>query len=372
MNLKNLKKILFLLLILSFELNAQNAFEDSLINRKEISWIGSIEVLLPFDVNVNNIKKDDSNNYDLNAISIISLPNLHGGYSADAIYNQKFLDSLNSDRFKFAVKKQMDVYFPFAYYLYKNVLDNKKQIPIFKDADLKIPFDSDFKKDTVTTSVSENQIINLVINELNPKDITILKAKLYLCFNSKNLTWSIIVKSIAPVLTVKDTKDSIVSYKELFWIEVYNSYKYMQYSDSKYTFSGRSSFDLTFGKLNNIKNFISSSECNRILINSISADSTQRIYENFEENEFTRPIQVFSFVNALKNEGFISDNSNPEKGLDKIKEISSPVSKVDAVKIVQDWFWDNNEKKLRTLTYGFSPLIKKDSRYLFYKKIRTN
>jgi hypothetical protein len=240
------KTILLLVIIISGNhLFAQsNPKLKELMSDPNITWIGEYETYFPFDI-VNSFL-DTMSAKDL-------LLETEGGvyFRAKDIYSKKIQEKLGVEGIGIEKVKQMrsinskDKYGIYPYYQCNVLL-----LDWVKSGVLKAYFDSDLRQeitkdklaflgtrlDTVIHFDPETfeEKDTVIVNELDPREFKLTKAKFYVYYNNSIHNWNIYTLSIAVVAEKYDIDGNLKSYENLFWIPVNNDTIAHDYTEAIY------------------------------------------------------------------------------------------------------------------------------------------
>jgi hypothetical protein len=365
------KLTLLFCLFISTHIHAQELItKESLLNNKDISWVGEYIVKMPFDLNTDQI---DTVNINYNKfLSAIKDVDFYWEYRAMDVYPNKYFNNLNLNYFKNDFRKRMDVKQSFAAYLMESVKKNK--LTVYKDSELKEAYTKEEIKnlgnsiDTIVTFDPETfeEKLQVVVNELNLNDFTELAALVYVYFNQKTYSWHLVCKSVAPRYKRYDRDGIFIASLPIFWMPVYNYKSKIDYTLAQYTYANETSLGIAFEddginkktdseQLKNAENY---EKCNEKMFDYIRNNAAkQEIYNTIDDDYTTK----FS-SDEVKNIGssidtIITFDSETFKEIVNVLVNKTDASHVKKIRFNQIWYWDNKERRLKMTALGFAPII---------------
>jgi hypothetical protein len=377
-----MKKLLFLLPLLCLNLiQAQkNVTKESLLNNKDISWVGEYELTLPFDLIFKNLMLDPAM-HNLQLSEIMS----YRDYRFSDVYSDSFIKTLNIENMGITRLKEMDLNTSFAYFLAKSVKDAKTLA--YKDDALSQKINPDeiekyfYMTDTLMLINPETMVETTVSvkNKLNPDNIPFCKAKLLVYYDSKNLNYNIVCTSIAPMIDIINNSGDYVNTVALFWIPVFNYQSTLDYSNSNINYAINTRISLDFNKADVVKSIDKPIDAIFNFIEGVrKTPSKHEIYAS----QIGLDTQLYK-IEDLKNFGNTIDTVvviDPETGKYVNKPVINYLTKENfpgQIRFEMNWYWDRKEQKLKTTTLSFAPIIdifdsegvKITTTPAFYKKV---
>jgi hypothetical protein len=311
-----------ILFLFSFNLEAQ---VEAILKDSNIVWAAELE--LDFKVD----KTSDSLSNKLNNIALIKL------------LRREVLEDTNED-----------------YFLSEHILATAKEgaLPIFTDSNLTnhlnympvksidtiIPIDPPHYRNSRIISISPYRIEN----------IKLFRARQLVYYDSSKTLWNMKTKAVAPL--VKED-DSTNIYKPLFWISVENEKPNIASDDIVWAkrLTTLSNNTLTFNKANILKmtdNVPMQHFLKQVLKNydiplyeSLRCSDEDRLSTQQREALLTRNDTVVK-INPATYEMSIKTNTFKVDGKD-----------VKKLKLVQEWYWNDNKKQLIINLITTAPLI---------------
>jgi hypothetical protein len=367
------KLTLFFCLLISPLIHAQELItKESLLNNKDISWLGEYLVKMPFDLNTDQI---DTVNINYNKfLSAIKDVDFYWECRAMDVYPDKYFNNLNLNYFKNDFRKRMDVKQSFAAYLVESVKKNK--ITVYKDSELKEAYSKEEVTnlgnsiDTLITFDAETfeEKLSVVVLEPNPNNFLELGAHVYVYYNQKTFSWHLVCKSVSIVLKRFDALGNMLGDAPLFWMPVYNYSSTLDYTQPQFTYANKTAMGITFLEdkedkkgiktaLTQLKSAESFEKCNERMIEQIRNNPTKHeIY--ITDDNYTSKLTL----EEVKNIGVSSDSLfvlNPETFEEIVQVVESKldVKNLKKIRFNQLWYWDNKEKKLKMSALGFAPIV---------------
>jgi hypothetical protein len=336
------------------------------MNDPNITWIGEYETYFPFDI-VNSSSLNDS----MSLSDFFNSINSGSNWRSQDIYSKKFQNFLGVDKITIEKIKQMWSIYSSDYGSLSpgQYLSNLLLFQWVKSGKLKAYYDSDLTKemskstaeelgrtiDTVIITDPETlvEIPKAVVNEARPEDFQLSKAKYYVYFNNKNMTWNIYMHSIAPVIERYDNEGNFVGYENIFWVPVENSTAAFNYTDINYPQVLRSVVQVSYDKSKVLKKVNSPIAANEMYMEEIRNGKSKK-YISSDELGYNK-------IKLDENFGVSVDTifSKNTYGKDEIKIIRNKLDckNIPSMRFVQDWYWDEKLHKLKVNFVSCAPVI---------------
>jgi TPR repeat protein len=325
----------------------------SMLNNKEIPWVGEFEAYIPFENVGQLIKKEDL--YQALSNSVNGINNLD-------LYSKEFIDSMGIEGFRSAVTKQLienynfiEDFYPktFIQYLLIEARNNKNIA--FKDSDLSRRVNKDelneilTERDTTYTQDPETfeYVMQVYEQNFNIHDFKLCKIKFHLYFDSNKNNWNILPYSIAPVACKYDDNGGFIGISTTCWFPIQNIVDDFNINDANITSSRKTELRINFSKVKIIKGDKNYLAYNKTMLNDIQQNPQKHEVFNFSMNRINNDI--------LKNYE-VTDTiitNDPETSTEIIKTEKHKLDHFipfNEIVFIQDWYWDNKEKKLKTKT----------------------
>ena len=223
---------------------------------------------------------------------------------------------------------------------------------------------------TVDTETYE-EVQKVEIIDLKPENLQLNKAKFYIYFNNLNKTWNIYTQSIAVLANSFDENDNFKGYENLFWIPVENDTIAYDYTEAIYPEVRRSAVQIAFNKAKIVKQVKSAKETNDSLLIEIRK-SENRKFITFElQGDMISEIEQMN-IGINRDTVWAVDPLTHEEKFGYLEKIYDGEDIIN-VRFVQDWYWDENLKKLKVNYVYYAPIINLNNIIikvpLFYEKM---
>lgn len=382
-----MKKILLLLIII---ISVNHLFAQSnpklkeLMNNASITWIGEYETYFPFDIlNISSL------NDSMSSSAFWDYSGYGSNYRAQDIYSEKFQSFLGVDMIKIEKIKQMwSIYsrdedglspgpFHCNHLLYQWVRSGK--LKAYHDADLTKVLEkkelemlgkSEVTVQTVDTETFE-EVQKVEIIDLKPENLQLNKAKFYIYFNNLNKTWNIYTQSIAVLANSFDENDNFKGYENLFWIPVENDTIAYDYTEAIYPEVRRSAVQIAFNKAKIVKQVKSAKETNDSLLIEVRKTKSKKFISFLVAGDMITEYEQIN-IGIKKDTFLVNDPATYEEKSAYLEKIYNGEDIIN-VRFVQDWYWDENLKKLKVNYVYYAPIINLNNINikvpLFYEKM---
>ena len=214
--------------------------------------------------------------------------------------------------------------------------------------------------DTIITLDPETheEIVQVVVNFLTPKDIVLFRVKQILTYNAKTNQLNIIPVAIAPIATTTGRKDTIRR-DILFWVPIKEMFKHLNLDAASIDWAKRLTKDIPSKTVKTIKGTEDLFDIFDQMLSYYKKNSaTSKLY-------FTHGDQLSTFSSKeIEDMGHTMDttiNFDSETFEEIVQIVHHHLPTRFAVKfrLIQDWVWDNKAQKMQVRTLGFAPLIHK-------------
>ncbi len=353
---------LFILLFLSTILQAQKTItKESLLNNKDITWVGEYEVTIPFDLIQSEIKKISS--LELHWI------NSERSYSNTEVYTDSFNKSLNLEKLNLLKLKEMDIHSTLGYLLLNST--TSKNVMAYNDTDLKKSLNENEKKELFIklrdTAITINpdtysEEYSIVANEIRNYDLSLCKVRLFVYYNNTNSCFNMVCSAIAPILDRLDGKGNFRKSEPLVWLPVYMLDSTLNYSNPNINYAVNSLVTLEISKAKELKSLEKATEAIDKLIQSIkkSPDKFDLNIWNlnyYEKGDIIEKKEKQLIDTKIDTVWVIDPFTYEEKFAVEKTEYSS--KNVTNFRFEINWYFDRTEQKLYATNLSFAPLLNK-------------
>ncbi len=337
--------------------------KESLLNNKDITWVGEYEVTIPFNLPTNkSLLSQVVLNFEKNYYASTLNKEFNSGH-----FNETLKKTFDLDSFSILKLKEMDIFYSFSYLLANSV--RSKNALAYWDPNLKTQLSPEEKskilkyRDTIQVIDPDNyeEREEIIWKEKNPNNFILTKAKFLVYFDAANAKFNAICTTIAPVLDYYDAKSNLIKSEPLFWIPVYTPDTTLNYYNQDINYAINSSISFNLKKLNELKKIDSLRSGFDKLLQNIKANPTKfELYRGIS----SRLGSNFSPTQLNNNEKEIIDMrydtvwiANPES----FEIIGKYVSHTDDSEDVKsmgfeiNWYFDSKEQKLYALSLSFAP-----------------
>jgi hypothetical protein len=258
----------------------------------------------------------------------------------------------------------------------QNTLSNKllqlnaNDLSVYKEASLtkKLSY-KEYQKatkyvilDTVITLDPETfeEIVQVVVNFLTPKDIVLFRVKQILTYNSKTNQLNIIPIAIAPIATTTGRKD-VIRNDILFWVPVKEISKHINLEEPSIDWAKRLIKDVSCQSVKTIKgtdNMVTIFD-KMLAYYKANPSTSELYYQNYSKNELTA--YPASEIKTISSSLDTIITFNAETFEEMVQVVAHEMAPQFAVKIrlIQDWVWDTKTQKMQIRVLGYAPVIKR-------------
>ena len=331
-------------IILIFSLTPIFSQKEAVLKNPDIIWAGEVET----DFVVDNYKQADL--LGSNLISTIKLLEINPQLtdSEDNFLSQILIDEIFSNKSKF-----------------------------YADKNLKVPLDTSslISIDTIINcfaSVGE-KFLFIIPNRIRQSEINDYRLRQIIFYDVKKAKWGIEVLSICAVKNVTDELGDFLYRKPIFWFNVFNEKPKL------------SSNDIVWAKrLTTLKNSIDLDSVNVLkglsinpMIHFIAALKNKPKMPFYSSDDFSdkKKLTLYDRAKIISWVDTLTEIKNGET-INSIEKKELDIAKVRKLRLVQNWFWDKNKKRLSVWLEAVAPMKKEEDeegkffyeRALFYQR----
>ena len=248
--------------------------------------------------------------------------------------------------------------------IHKLMQEYRDQLTYYKDSDLKQSFSpKEFLHqvatvDTVITYDPETyeQKIEIVINELNPAKISVLRVKQLLYYSKKEMNFKTIPLAIAPVLAQYDSKTESYKTTPICWIKVEEMTKVLDLNDNMIDWAKRFSRDFPLEDVKVFKEKMKFNAVFELMIKDLRENAGKVILGSSLDGT---PMKLFQ-VRSLGMSVDTIITFDPSTYEEKIKIVKTKIEAkhVEHFRFWHDWVWDREKKQLAIRQVGFAPRMR--------------
>lgn len=257
-------------------------------------------------------------------------------------------------------------------------LSERYDVATFKDITKKHHIDTiiTFDPNTFDPNTFE-EIIQVVVNELNPNDIHTFKVKQIIHYNEKTGQLGVTPTAIAPLENLYDSKGNKIASIPLFWLPVKEFSEKMDLNNNDITLVKRITRTIDQKDLNIIKGNQTVGEIFGKMIEFGGKNAEKApFYHTFS----TRNIQAMT-ADEVRNMGNSIDTIitfDPNTFDEIIQVVHNQVdpTKISQMRVVQEWVFDQSTQTISIALLLYAPLVKRyddagnflNSGPMFYRK----
>lgn len=252
--------------------------------------------------------------------------------------------------------------------LVKILMDNRTEMTLYKDPQLTKVFSKQKAAEigsTVDTVISYNpetfeEIVNLVINEINPEDIIGFRQYGMLYYDKKEAQFIVQPLSIAPILQEYDNSGQPTVIQALFWVPVAETdktdldSKNVQWVSRVLHHVGNDSEIVPKKQINSF------GESWNLMVNDLNTNYKRRKIYNVFQVLGDRPLAPKE-IQVLGSSIDTIVSFDPKTFEEIVNIVISELNPEDIkeMRMVQDWIWDKKKKQLFVRYLGYAPIIRR-------------
>ncbi len=263
----------------------------------------------------------------------------------------------------------------FTEILFKEIFSNR--LKIYADSECQKQLDSSIliSIDTATNcwATSFSNQYHTVRNKILSSSISEYRLKHFMFYDERKSKWDIVAISVAALVNDYDEKRDIVGKKPIFWFNVINEKPKLSSNDivwAKRITTKGNSIDL-----DSVKVFKGASV--NPMIDFIAALKNKPKMSFYLGDDFSdkRKLTLYDRAKIISWVDTLTEMKNGEV-INSVEKKELDITKIRKLRLVQNWFWDENKKRLSVWLEAVAPMKQEEDeegnflykRALFYQR----